>query len=307
MPFHFQALAAALAISGALEAKARVSMLYKTASEVPTAARVAETRGLDASSIQWKRLGNVIYSLDQDNDGRLEQSEIVSFAGKQGVDPTKVERQFAALDTDRDGVLEVPEIESAALLAKMPLGKHGPAPPGAPSVHSPKLVEMTQPVDKPMPHSRVSEGKLDAVPLLQAQSIHALSTMFNGTAAKLLPGVQAVEPASSLLVEKHFDDAETAEAAARKLETEMMDLRHSAAAMMRRSAAASEEAAQRAVEKVVQETMANLTKIQENVLAKSMKAASLRAKAEEEARQANNEVAAMMGALKAVDVHKNPR
>merc|ERR1719336_1519647 len=73
-------------------------------------------------------LARTLQSLDANGNGKIDSSEIVTFATSQGLDPTAAASELATFDTDGDGTLSTQELASVLGMQAAPAEPQQPAP-----------------------------------------------------------------------------------------------------------------------------------------------------------------------------------
>jgi len=195
-----------------------------------------------------------ILALDTDHSGKVERSEVESFAKAQGLSTEDVRSEFAALDTNGNGELEEDEIRST-------LEHPAPAAPAAAQPAAAPAAQAAAVPAEPVPGLLMELKNVQAEAELHAGK--ALAEVFARTATKAL--------------EARSQDASKAE----KLEKAAQALRGQTAQLRQTAAQQTFDAAAAAAESVLRESAEKVKQLESEAATAEKQAAQKRADAKE--------------------------
>jgi len=255
MAFSMRSFAAVVAIAGPVDAAlARMTLLNKLAVNNEAAPDSAAARTL--------------HTLDLNQDGLVDSSEVAAFAKAQGYDGAPTIQEFMGLDANHDGSLDMMELSSAL----------------SPDAEAPKA----QP------------EQLTALPAADqtvASSVVALpktpvtSTALLADASPLKSGQDQTQPdaqAAAALIARELSVQATKEKEARFLDRKAADLRANSTALTRQTVQRVLEAGSKAAASKTTQLLQTLTKLEDQAEEAEVQAAALRAKSRAELEQASD-------------------
>jgi len=222
----------------------------------------------------WRTIG----ALDQNQDGRLDASEIAHYAHTQGVDTSKITQDFAGLDGNGDGLLDANELSgilgAGMSAAPATMEQVASVPPhGAPAAST----FFAQPVTQ---LELAPSARPPAPPIAQVVAMTQPLTHTKSTAAV------AEEDASVIAMQLSQQEHQQSEA---------LELDHKAAELRANGKSVARSAVQNAMtlsattaRTKAQELLRSLVELEDKAERAEVKAAALRAKSKAELKEAND-------------------
>jgi len=205
------------------------------------------------------QVARTLQSLDTDGDGKVGPSEIQTFAISQGLDAAGAAQELSDFDTDRDGSLNYRELAGAL---------------GA-TTNSPAVGVATA-----LPKPLVGSGARYASPTVPARLL---------SKTEVASGVQvrggSAHSAATSVVDQLVAE-QTAQQQANSLDKKAAELRANAASLSRQMAEEAMNAGTQAANQKSEEILSSMTKLEKDAREAEIQAASLRAKAAAELKEA---------------------
>lgn len=235
-------------------------------------------------------------TLDVNQDGRVDSSEVAAFAKTQGYDAAPTTAEFMGLDANHDGSLDVTELSNALSL---PPPASAPA---TPVVEIPAQLKATPVQVQPVQMTALSEVEPVQVVASVAQPAQAgeIPATQNSLLGQTMPQVSAAEPdaqAAAALIARELSIQATKETDARFLDRKAAELRANSTALTRQTVQRVMEAGSKAATSKTAQLLQTLTKIEDQAEEAEVQAAALRAKSKAELEQASDFMAIANAAL----------
>jgi len=213
--------------------------------------------------------GRAIGALDQNHDGRLDQSEIALFARTQGLDVSEATAEFIRLDADGDGMLDAHELSGV-------LGSGQSAMP-APMEPSEQVTFKDAPAAPAQPSAQMELTPLGKAPEAQVMA----ATPHAHTEHR---SVSAEDAASAVV--SQLSEQEHQEFQARELDHKAAELRANSTAVARSTVQEALQVSAKAAHSKAEELLKSLVEFEEQAKRAEVKAAALRAKSNAELNEA---------------------
>jgi hypothetical protein len=261
----------------------RLTIVFAVAAAVHTSAALTWSTATMQEQAQQLTLNtpdpatDTLRSLDTSGDGRVDFSEVATFAKEKGLDYTNTLQEFSAFDADRNGVLDAREVAAA-------LGT-------SPSTPQLQLQEQQQPA------APVNGGSVFAVApqvsqlvlpqSAEAQSSRAASSSSAGLAVQAVTGY-SIEAQQAMLVKVSaaLSREVTAEHEAAASEGKADEKRSRLAALRGSVEEKAQESGQEAAKAKAEEIVHTLQQMDKNATQMEVAAAAINAKGKAEAQYA---------------------
>jgi len=240
-------------------------------------------------------------TLDVNQDGRVDSSEVAAFAKTQGYDAAPTTAEFMGLDANHDGSLDVNELSNALSLPT--------SAPATPSVEVPAQQKASPVPVQPAKMTALSElepvqavapvaqpSKVVEIPPAQIDIPAAQNALLGQT----MPQASTAEPdaqAAAALIARELSIQATKENDARFLDRKAAELRANSTALTRQTVQRVLEAGSKAATSKTAELLQTLTKLEDQAEEAEVQAAALRAKSKAELEQASDFMAIANAAL----------
>jgi len=250
-------------------------------------------------------VSRTLLTLDANGDGIVSPTEVTAFAISQGLDARQASQEFQTMDSNADGTLDSKELAAALGATPTDSVQSGvaPATPVSTGVAFPQQQQQQQQQQLPNSYAAPAPVQLPAEGTQAARATAATAASPSGPTDEKAPPQSFLETRTSAKkaaseVVKQLSLEASEESKAEEFSTRAAELRANASSIARMASEQALKAGAQAAQKMAQQLLDKISKLEQQAKEDEVEAAQLRAKSQADIMHADQLMAVADSALK---------